>query len=270
MEEMKTELSRARTHSARLREEVQIMRTGLEKEQQKHKKTLKELEELRSLHETLMEKGKYEKHLMETRLKELDTTIKHLEEELLAEKSEKEVFREEMTRLRELCDQLDEAKTQTDKDLCVVKEILDKVSEENKQLLKKLSDYNNNILNKSIFRDGVHFISRQEEIGVADRIPNGNPARLSLMENGDITTKFQKHDTSAKLLDETRKDLARVTKERDESKQRCEELEKQLEETLVSLERQRTVSFHDRATSPGEPMQLEFDGKSSLCNLHFL
>jgi len=34
MEEMKTELSRARTHSARLREEVQIMRTGLEKEQQ--------------------------------------------------------------------------------------------------------------------------------------------------------------------------------------------------------------------------------------------
>jgi len=106
MGEMKTELSRARTHSARLREEVQIMKTGLEKEQQKHKTTLKELEELRSLHEKLMEKGKYEKHLMETRLKELDTTIKHLKEELLAEKTEKEGFIEEMTRLRELCDQL--------------------------------------------------------------------------------------------------------------------------------------------------------------------
>ncbi|KAJ7371918.1 hypothetical protein OS493_022015 [Desmophyllum pertusum] len=48
MEEMKTELNRARTHSARLREEVHLTRTGLEKEQQKHKKTVKELNELKA------------------------------------------------------------------------------------------------------------------------------------------------------------------------------------------------------------------------------
>ena len=83
-----------------------------------------ELEELKSLHETFMEKSKYENHLMETRLQESGTTIKQLKEELLAEKSEKEVLIKETTRLRELCDQLDEAKTQTEKDLCVVKEVL--------------------------------------------------------------------------------------------------------------------------------------------------
>ncbi|KAJ7318638.1 hypothetical protein OS493_037701 [Desmophyllum pertusum] len=37
-EEMKTELNRARTHSAKLREEVVQLGRGLEKEQQKHKK----------------------------------------------------------------------------------------------------------------------------------------------------------------------------------------------------------------------------------------
>ena len=52
MEEIKTELNRARTHSAILREEVHLVRTSLEKEQQKHKKTRKELEELKSLHKS--------------------------------------------------------------------------------------------------------------------------------------------------------------------------------------------------------------------------
>lgn len=61
MEEIKTELNPARTHSERLREEVHLMRTSLEKEQQKHKKTCKELEELKSLHETLMAKGEEDK-----------------------------------------------------------------------------------------------------------------------------------------------------------------------------------------------------------------
>jgi len=139
-----------------------------------------ELEELKSLHETFMEKSKYENHLMETRLQESGTTIKQLKEELLAEKSEKEVLIKETTRLRELCDQLDEAKTQTEKDLCVVKEVLNEASEENKQLLKKLSD-------------GVSLISRQEESGVAVRIPNGTPMCLSLIENGvfKLRVKFE-------------------------------------------------------------------------------
>ena len=261
MEEMKIELNRARTHSARLREEVRIMRANLEKEQQNHKKTSKELDELRSLNETLMEKGKEDKQNMESSLQKLETTIKQLEKENLAERGEKEVFIEETTRLRELCDQMDEAKSQMEKKLCVLREILDKTTEENKDITRKLSDYKNNILNETLLHDPVHLLSRQGEY---DKIPKTS-THLSLTENAEleINTKFVNNNTglSVELLDETRKDLARVTKEHEESKNRCEELEKQLEETLASLQRQRTSSFHDRATSPGEPQQFEFEGE---------
>lgn len=259
MEEMKTELNRARTHSARLREEVRVMRAGLEKEKQNHKKTLKELEELRSLHETLIVKSNDEKLTMATRLQELEGRIKQLEEEVSAERGEKEIFVEETTRLRQLCDQLDEAKTQTLKDLRTLQDILDKTSEENRELAKKLLGLNNNVLNGTIFGEGVRLISRHSEI-IADRIPNGSPTHLSLIEDTDveIQTKLIRNDAfSADLPDQTSKDLARVTKEREESKQRCKELEKQLEETLTTLERKRAGSFHDRATSPGKPVEFE-------------
>ena len=266
MEEIKTELNRARTHSARLREEVRLMREGLEKEQQNHKKTLKELEELRSLHDTLMAKSKDDQQYMESRLKELETTIKQLEKEVSNEQSEKAVYVEETTRLRKLCDQLDEAKAQTEKDLCILKEILDKTSEENKA--KTLSEYNNNVLNETVFRDDVCLISRQQGNEVVDKTPNVLPKHLSLIDNTDleINTKSRKDDVafSAELLDKTRKELARVTQGHEESKQRCQELEKQLEETLASLQRQRAASLHDRATSPGEPTQFEFEGKYTV------
>ena len=266
MEEIKTELNRARTHSSRLREEVRMMRTGLEREQQNHKKTSKELEELRSLHEMLIEKSKDDKENMETKIQELEATVRQLEEEVLAEKSEKEVFIEETTRLRHLCDKLDEAKSQTMNDLRSLQEILDETSKENTKLAKKLLKCNKNILNESIFRDtSVRLISRQEET-VADKIAIGTPpsAHLILIDDTDmeIKTKFIRNDSfSIELLDETRKDLARVSKEREEARKRCEELEKQLEESLASLERQRRASLHDRATSPGEPVQFELEGK---------
>ena len=275
MEEIKTELKLARTHSARLREEVRMMRTGLEREQQNHKKTSKELEELRSLHETLIEKSKDDKESMETRIQELEATVKQLEEDVLAEKSEKEVFIEETERLRNLCDKLDEAKSQTMNDLRSLQGILDKTSKENTELAKKLLECNKNILNETIFRDtSVRLISLQGET-VADKIAIGNPpsTHFSLIEDTDmeIKTKFIRNDSfSAELLDETRKDLAKVSNEREEARKRCEELEKQLEETLASLKRQRTASLHDRATSPGEPDEFEFEGKfECIFSRHF-
>ena len=257
MEEMKTELNRARTHSARLREEVHLTRTGLEKEQQKHKKTVKELNELKSLHETLMAKSKDDRQVMETRVQELENARKQMEEELSSEKSDKEVFKEEMERLRRVCDQLDE-------DLRNVKESFEKTSEENKELVKKMSDYNKN----NVFNERMRFISRPREIEVVDKIAN-DPLSLHIprIEDAEIELKTQllKNDAiSAELLEETRKDLARVTKEREDFKQKYEELEKQLEDTLASLERQRSASLHDRATSPGEPIQFEFEGKFAV------
>lgn len=257
MEEIKTELNRARTHSARLREEVHLMRTSFEKEQQKHKKTRKELEELKSLHETLLAKGEEDKQNMQLRVQEQEITINRLEEELSTEKSDKQVFTEETARLRKMCDQMDE-------ELRNRNESYEKVSEENKELVTKLSNHNKNVLNETVYRDAMTFISRQGEHELVEKIPDVLSTRIPFIEDEglEIKTRLQKSDSfSAELLDETRKDLSRVTREHKELKERYEELEKQLEDTLASLERQRSASFHDRATSPGEPTHLEFEGK---------
>ena len=260
MEEIKTELNRARTHSARLREEVHLTRTSLEKEQQKHKKTHKELEELKSLHETLMAKGEEDKKNMQLRVQELETTINRLEEELSTERSDTLVFKEETARLSKMCDQIDE-------ELRSFKESYEKVTEQNKELETQLSNYKQNMLNEKVYLDALSLISRHGEHEVVGKIPNVLSTRIPFIEDEElkIKSRIQMSDSvSAELLDETRRDLARETKEHEELKNRYADLEKQLEDTLASLERKRSASFHDRATSPGEPIHLEFEGKLQI------
>ena len=92
MEEIKTELNRARTRSARLSEEVKITRTELGKERQNHKKTLKECEKLKSMNTKLAKKGEDDKNLMKSRIQELETRIERLEEEIFSERSKKRSY----------------------------------------------------------------------------------------------------------------------------------------------------------------------------------
>lgn len=262
MEEIKTELNRARTHSARLREEVRLMRTGLENEQQNHRKTQKELKELKSIHETLMVRSNDDQRILQAQVKELENKIKTTEEELSA----KEVFVEETDRLRKMCDKLDD-------DLRNLRENFEKTSEENKELAKKLSGYQNNTLNQSNSPDMTSLMSMQ----VGLKIYNGHEPNFHLIGNADEEMKlaFRKNRAiSTELLDEARKDLANVTKEREDLKQKYEELERQLEDTLESLERKRSASFHDRATSPREMKQDDSEGKLVKyichCGLYFI
>lgn len=262
MEEIKTELNRARTHSARLREEVRLIRTGLENEQQNHRKTQKELKELKSIHETLMVRSNDDQRILQAQVKELENKIKTTEEELSA----KEVFVEETDRLRKMCDKLDD-------DLRNLRENFEKTSEENKELAKKLSGYQNNTLNQSNSPDMTSLMSMQ----VGLKIYNGHEPNFHLIGNADEEMKlaFRKNSAiSIELLDEARKDLANVTKEREDLKQKYEELERQLEDTLESLERKRSASFHDRATSPREMKQDDSEGKLVKyichCGLYFI
>ena len=218
------------------------------------------------MNKMLMTKGEDDKKLMESRLQQLNTTIEELEKQVLAERSEKEVYIEETGRLRGLCDQLDEERSRTEKELCKLKETLDEKTQENKEMFRKLSDYNNNILHETFLHDDLHSISRQREIVLSDQSPIRVLTPLCLTENEVLekNSNFLKNETDLAVaieLLETRKDLARVVKEHEGTKRRCEELEKQLEETLASMERQRTTSVHDRATSPGEIVQLKFEGE---------
>ena len=207
-----------------------------------------------------MAKGEEDKKNMQLRAQELETTINRQEEELSTERSGKLVFEEETTRLTKICDQMD-------KELRGFKESYEKVSEQNKELVTKLSNYRNNVLNETVDSDAVGFTLRNGEHEVVEQISNALSSRISFIEDEEleIKTRIQKSDSlSAELLDETRKDLARVTKEHEELKERYEDLEKQLEDTMASLEKQRSASFHDRATSPGDPIPLEFEGKRQM------
>ena len=262
MEEIKTELNRARTHSARLREEVRLIRTGLENEQRNHRKTQKELKELKSIHETLMVRSNDDQRILQAQVKELENKIKTTEEELSA----KDVFVEETDRLRKMCDKLDD-------DLRNLRENFEKTSEKNKELAKKLSGFQNNTLNQSNSPDMTSLMSMQ----VGLKIYNGHEPNFHLIGNADEEMKlaFRKNSAiSTELLNEARKDLANVTKEREDLKQKYEELERQLEDTLKSLERKRSASFHDRATSPREIKQDDSEGKLvkyiSHCGLYFI
>ena len=115
------------------------------------------------------------------------------------------------------------------------------------------------MLNETVYRNALSFISRHGEHEVVERIPSVLSTRIPFIEDEEleIKSRIQKSDSvSAELLDETRRDLSKERKEHEELKDRYADLEKQLEDTLASLKRQRSASFHDRATSPGEPIHL--------------
>ncbi|XP_078378426.1 uncharacterized protein LOC144661514 isoform X2 [Oculina patagonica] len=152
-EELKTEISNARRNSAKLQEEVSSV--CLEKEQQTHKKTLEKFEEVKkSLYELLMAKDEDDKEVMETRVQQLNTTIKELEEKLLTEKSEKEFYVKEATRLQNLCYEMDN-------DLGILKERFEKISKDDKDSNETLPDYNNNVLNETTCRE-IMFEGKEE------------------------------------------------------------------------------------------------------------
>ena len=58
-----------------------------------------------------------------------------------------------------------------DEELRSFKESYEKVSEENKELVTKLSNYRNNVLNETVNRDAVGFISRHGEHEVVEKMP---------------------------------------------------------------------------------------------------
>lgn len=182
---METELNRARTHSAKMRQVVSVMTTGLEEEQHKNRETLKKLgEEIKDLHELLMAKVEDGKKALETRVQEIETTIKQLKESI--ENSVKEVVVEKTELLGKVCDQMDE-------DLRFLKEGFEKMSEEHKELDEKSSDFNDNaVSNETVCcEEGIPLISQQEEIVVVeDRIPNAlerDDALLSLDRQENVS-----------------------------------------------------------------------------------
>ncbi|XP_068670870.1 polyamine-modulated factor 1-binding protein 1-like isoform X2 [Montipora foliosa] len=132
MEKIKTKLIRARADSARMIENVLITRQELEKERETYKRTLKELEALKK-----QEKKINAAENMEPRLQELKGTITRLEQEVRNEKRHKEIFKEETTRLRNVCHHLNEKY---------------KALQEENQLAKQLSDVNNKNTRKDLAR----------------------------------------------------------------------------------------------------------------------
>lgn len=86
---MKVELGRARTHSAKLRDELRIANCTLESEKNKKDNLHKELDELKSLHKALLSQTRSEKDKLTFNVRELTATKEHLTKKLETEKQEK-------------------------------------------------------------------------------------------------------------------------------------------------------------------------------------
>ncbi|KAK3752395.1 hypothetical protein QZH41_008595 [Actinostola sp. cb2023] len=84
--EMKTELGRARSHSAKLRDELRIVSVSLESQKNKQENIRKELEELKSLHKALLNQSKTEKEKLIFNVNELNNIKEKLTRELETEK----------------------------------------------------------------------------------------------------------------------------------------------------------------------------------------
>ena len=97
---------------------------------------------------------------------------------------------------------------------------------------------------------------------VCDHLDEKNKQSLSdLRALQDENQELAKQLLNVNDNKDIRKDLARVTEEREELKEQCENLEKQLQESKAYMERQLAANqFHDRATSPVEAMGSEIKG----------
>lgn len=159
-EKVEAGLHCARVQSSKLRREVDLLRTGLQNEKQKHDTTVKELREFtKSLQEMLTEKGEDERQHIETRVQGLETTIKRLETYLSTEKTaDKEVLMQETTRLGKICDQMEEG-------LRVVQENIKMISENQKEITGKSLQPENSAWEETSERRS----SARQKGGMADR-----------------------------------------------------------------------------------------------------
>ena len=258
------ELREERTRSATLREELRGLRTRFENETKAHEKTARELKELKSLHQLLLEQTKTGEQDILFRIQELENTRKQVQDALLAERSEKEHFMKESTRLRELCDQMLQDSRQKERLLHNLKESLGNISKKNNELMERLlesTDSNHNDISGYYSRNEENSKETRIESQIHERIPKSIFHSMENSSDEKMTQELISDTVNADPVATSRDqcELVRVLNEKDALKRKCEELE----DALATLERQqRTVSFHDRATSPGIPIQYNFEGQS--------
>lgn len=101
--EMKSELGRARSYSAKLRDELRVACVSLESEKNRQDNLRKELEELKSLHKALLHQSRNEKEKMVFNISELTNAKERLTKDLEAGKQEKVALQNKCSKLeREL------------------------------------------------------------------------------------------------------------------------------------------------------------------------
>ena len=244
--------------SAKLREENAKLKAELEAEKQNHMKTLQQLKDLKTLHGKGNEMTK-EIEITAGGLQKLETTTESLNKEKEDERKQNENFKEENECLLQMCNHLDETKKQSLNYLQGRQEA--ETSEDNQELAESLKS------KESVFDDDGQFTSFESEVATGDS-ESTSPMHVSPFDiTADSRRKLLKNESrTGKLLNDIRKDLARVTDEWGEFKERFENLGKQLEEVQAvgNLEKQRTTAFHDRATSPRESKEFECKGRRRL------
>lgn len=259
MTETKSELGRARTHSANLRNQLSFANSQLDTEKSRHNKTRKELDELKSIHQTLLSEAKRENQKLLSKVTELGVANKTLKQKLEQEQEQKTDFESKVRDLKTaLENKNNEIANLREKEL-YMKVVIEKQKQDGSNAKippRKLSleetkkHFRKEILRKRAYSEKSSYeksIDEEEPLEKFDEIIQVGGMHI----HDKKTLEILHNEREAMLkcfeekLEEINSEINDVKAEKDLAKLECT----QLRDKLLALEEEST-SVQDRATSP--------------------
>ena len=274
MDEMRTELNRVRIHSSKMREEMGTLHSQLDGEKLKHEKTRKEMEELKSLHQSLLKQTKNERSNLHFQIHELKSSESTLKRQLEDEREMKTKILEEVEQVHKQCHELREKLVDKDEKVMRLRKNLETRTQEREEFvsdeqieLQAQTDCENDfclIEEKESRSYSEVSETREKSYTGKQRHHSKSPPcqdhrhsdlRMPVIRSKSGTQVFADELATTLGFQEIHKVIAKISKERDEAKEKCTDLEKQLESYEV---KENLKNLKDRATSP---LEIDTDGK---------
>lgn len=256
--ETKTELGRARSHSANLRNQLSFVSSQLDTEKSQHGKTRKELGELKSIHQTLLSEAKRENQKLLAKVTEYGVANETLKQKLQQEQHEKTNLESKVRDLETVLENKNnEAVNLRDREREIyMKVVIDKHKEDgpgDKITPRKLSleetkrYFRREILRRRAYSEKTSFeesvdkepLDKFDEIIQDEGMHDKKTLEIIHSEREAMLKCFEEK------LEEINNELNLVKSEKDLANVECTQLKKK----LFALEEEGT-SVQDRATSP--------------------
>lgn len=281
MEEMRTELNKERVNSSKMCNEIRLLNSQLESEKQKHDRTKKEMHEVKSIHQSILNKTESEKQQMQIEIQELQNSESSLKRQLEEEQENKNKNIKELEKVHQQCKNLQQKIVSKEAEMVRLKckletrtSKLDGSVWDEQSETESVSSSDNDFPpfeEESISLD----VNKNQEESVLKRNPNCrefsfDQNRVREKKNGVGVPVVIRSNSGTKIyadelattqgFQEIHKLLAKISKERDEARKVCKDLEKQIADRNS---KESEKSFEHRTTSPMETVNTTGNTKKS-------